>query len=189
MPRLSKQASRLAALALLAGALAALVLGVALPVAQRFQELAAAVEDERLQLRDYAAFAAHQPQLEALEERHRAELERGEFLPGEGELEWRSNLQGVLTRLAEESGVRISSARQLPDRERGPFKLVGMGLNLSTDIETVQGFLYAIETARPYLFVESADISPLGGIGRESGPRLLEVRLDVFAAPPREDGR
>jgi len=186
MRRLSKSASRLTALALLAAALSVVLLGVVLPVAERFQELALALEEERRQLRDYAAFAAQQPQLEAVGERHRAELERGEFLPGEGELDWRSNLQGVLTRLAEESGVRITSARQLPDRERGPFMLVGMGLNMTADIETVQSFLYALETARPYLFVEAADMSPLGGIGRESGPRLLEVRLDIFAAPRRE---
>ncbi|HEX2257056.1 MAG TPA: type II secretion system protein GspM [Afifellaceae bacterium] len=183
MRRLSKSASRLAALTLLAMALAALALGVAMPLAQRFDALALSLEEQRLQLRDYAAFAAQQPQLEALEERHRAELERGEFLAGEGELEWRFNLQGVLTKLAEESGVRISSARQLPDGERGAFKLVGMGLNLTSDIETVQGFLHAVEAARPYLFVESADISPLGGGGQGSGPRLLEVRLDIFAAP------
>jgi general secretion pathway protein M len=184
--RLPKSMSRLAAVALLAGAVAILVSGVVLPIVQRFQELSVALAEERRQLRDYAAFAERQPALEALEERHRAEREQGEFLEGEDEHAWRSSLQGVLTRLAEESGVRISSARPLPDRERGPFTLVGMGLSLTTDIETVQSFLYSVETARPYLFIESADISPLGGIGRAaSGPPMLEVRLDVFAAPRR----
>lgn len=186
MGRISKRVSRLAALGLLVAAVAALVFGVALPIAQAFQDRAQALEDERRQLREYRAFAEQDSAVAGLEERHRAELEIGEFLPGETELDRRSNMQAALSALAEETGVRITSARQLPDQERGPFKLVGMGLNLTTDIESVHHLLYAIETSKPYLFIESADISPLGGGNREgSGPRLLEVRLDVFAVPHR----
>jgi general secretion pathway protein M len=186
MRRLSKPVSRLAALGLLSAVALALVFGVALPIVDKFQDLAQALEDERRQLREYQAFAAQDSALAGLEERQKAVIELGEFLPGETELDRRSNLQAALSRLAEEAGIRITSARQLPDEERGPFKLVGMGLNLTTDIESVQKLLYGVETAKPYLFIESADISPLGGGAvTASGPRLLEVRLDIFAAPRR----
>ena len=97
-----------------------------------------------------------------------------------------NRFQTTLTSMAQASGLRIRSARKLPERERPPFRLIGMGINLTTDIESVQKILYAIETAKPYLFVEAVDISPLGGANPPPGRRMLEVRLDVFAAPRRE---
>jgi Tfp pilus assembly protein PilO len=185
MWRMSKTMSRIVALGLLAAALALPVLGVAMPVMHRFQDLAQAIEDQRLQLDQYNVVAAQGANLRQLEQQHQAELAFGEFLPGDSELVVQSNLQTTLTNLAQASGVRIRSARKLPERERAPFKLVGMGINLTTDIGNVQKILHAIETARPYLFVEALDISPLGGANPPPGQRMLEVRLDIFAAPQR----
>ncbi len=188
MWRMSKTMSRIAALGLLATVLALVVLGVAMPIVQRFQELAQAIEDQRWQLDQYTAVAAQGANVRPLEQQRQAELALGEFLPGESELVVQANLQTTLTGLAQASGVRIRSARKLPDRERAPFKLAGMGINLTTDIESLQRLLHAIETARPYLFVEAADISPLGGANPAPGePPMLEVRLDIFAAPQRRD--
>lgn len=188
MGRLPRKVSRLAALGLLVAVVAVLTFGVALPITQLVQELSQALEDERRQLREYRAFAAQDSELAGIEKRYRAALAIGEFLSGETESEHRSNLQAMLGGLAEEAGISITGARPLPDRERGAFKLVGMGVNLTTDIEGAQKLLYAIETAKPYLFVESADISSVGGAGSASaGPRLLEVRLDVFAVPQQSE--
>ena len=188
MWRMSKPMRRMAALGLLATALAVVVLGVAMPIVQRIKELAQSVEDQHWQLEQYTAAAALEANVHALEQRRRAELALGEFLPGESELVAQATLQTTLTSLAQSSGVRIRSARKLPDRERAPLKLTGVGVNLTTDIEGLQRLLYAIETARPYLFVEAADISPLGGANPAPGePPMLEVRLDIFAAPQRRD--
>jgi general secretion pathway protein M len=187
MPRMSKTVSRIAALGLLAAVLALLVLGVAMPIAQRFQALAQAIEDQRLQLDQYGAVAAQGANLRTLEQQRQAEFALNEFVPGDSDLAAQANLQTTLIGLAQASGVRVRSARKLPERERAPFKLVGMGLNLTTDIANVQKVLYAIETARPYLFVEAVDISPLGGANPPPGQRMLEVRLDIFAAPPRKE--
>jgi general secretion pathway protein M len=187
MRRMSKTVSRIAALGLLAGVLAVLVLGVAMPIVQRFQDLAQAIEDQRLQRDQYGAVAAQGANLRTLEQQRQAELALGEFLPGDSELAVQASLQTTLTGLAQASGVRIRSARKLPERERAPFKLAGMGLNLTTDVASVQKILHAIETARPYLFVEALDISPLGGANPPPGQRMLEVRLDVFAAPQRKE--
>ena len=177
---MSKPMSRLAALGLLAAVLAILVLGVAKPIVNRFQELAQAIEEQREQLAQYGAVAAQAANVRHLEQQRQAELALGEFLSGESETAMQANLQTTLSGMAQASGVRIRSARKLPERERPPFKLIGMGVNLTADIENVQKILYAIETARPYLFVESADISPLGGANPPPGRRMLEVRLDIF---------
>jgi len=186
MWRMSKPMSRIAALGLLAAALATVVLWLAMPVVQRFQELARSIEDQHAQLEQYAAFAAQAANVRTFEQQRQAELALGEFLTGENELVVQANLQKTVTGIAQASDLRIRSARKLPERERAPFKLAGLGVNLTVDIVSLQRFLHAIETARPYLFVESANIAPLGGANPPPGARLLEVRLDIFAAHRRE---
>jgi hypothetical protein len=183
---MSKTMSRVAALGLLAAALAFVSFGVVKPIVNRFQELAQAIEDQHEQLEQYRAVAAQAATVRQLEQQRQAELALGEFLSGESETAVQSVLQTTLTGMVQAGGLRIRSARKLPERERPPFRLIGMGINLTADIEGVQKILYAIETARPYLFVEAADISPLGGANPPPGRRMLEVRLDVFAAPRTE---
>jgi general secretion pathway protein M len=186
MWRMSKTMSRVAAVGLLAAVFAILVLGVAKPIVHRFQELAQAIDEQRQQREQYGAIAAQAANVRLLEQQRQAELALGEFLTGDSEIAMQANLQTAVTGMAQASGLRIRSARKLPERERPPFRLIGMGINLTADIESVQKILYAIETARPYLLVEAADISPLGGANPPPGRRMLEVRLDIFAAPRRE---
>jgi hypothetical protein len=188
MWRMSKSMRRVAALGLLAAALAVLMFGVAMPIVQRFEGLARSMEDQHRQLAQFTAAAAQEASVRTLEQRRQAEFALGEFVAGESELVVQANLQTTLAGIAQASGVRIRSARKLPDRERAPFKLTGVSIALSTDIESLRKLLHAIETARPYLFVEAASISPLGGGNPAPGaPALLEVRLDVFAALRRRE--
>ncbi len=168
--------------------LAILLLWVALPTVQRFQDLAQAIEDQQHQLEQYTAMAAQQTSVRTLEQRRQAELALGEFLAGENELVIQANLQTTVTGIAQASDIRIRSARKLAERERAPIKLTGLGINLTADVDSLQRFLYAIETTRPYLFVEAASIAPLGGANPAPGARpLLEVRLDIFAAAHRRE--
>ena len=188
MWRMSKSMRRTAALGLLAAVLAVLLFGVAMPIVQRFVELARSMEDQQRQLEQFTAAAAQELTVRSLEQRRVAEFALGEFVPGDSEQVVQANLQTTVAGIAQANGVRILSARRLSDRERAPFKLTGVGITLVTDIESLQKLLYAIETGRPYLFVEAADISSQGGANptREGLP-LMEVRLDIFAVQHRKD--
>jgi general secretion pathway protein M len=185
---MSKTMSRIAALGLLAAIFAMALLWIVLPIMHRFQDLAQAIEDQQQQLAQYTAMASQQTSVRPLEQRRQSELALGEFLAGENDLVVQANLQTTVTGIAQANEVRIRSARRLPERERAPFKLSGLGINLTTDIENLQRFLYAIETTRPYLFIEAANFAPLGGANPAPGARpMLEVRLDIFAAAHRRD--
>jgi hypothetical protein len=188
MWRMSKSMHRLAAVGLLALTAAVVVFWIALPIAQRFQFLVQAIEEQRQQLEQYTAIAGQSAGVRPLEQRRQAELALGEFLTGENDLVIQANLQTTVTGIAQANEVRIRSARKLAQRERAPFKLTGLGINMTADVETLHRFLFAIETTRPYLFVEAANIAPLGGANPPPGARpLLEVRLDIFAAPHRRE--
>jgi Tfp pilus assembly protein PilO len=186
MWRMSKPMSRAAAIALLVAVLAVLAFGIVLPIVQGFDDRAQSVEGQRQELAEYLAVAGQDASVRNLEQRRQAELALGEFLPGDSELVAQADLQSKLNNFAQTSGLRIRSARKLPDRERGSVKTMGMGISLTADIESVVKFLYAIETARPYLLVEAAEISPMGGANPATvGPHMLEVRLDIYAAVQR----
>jgi general secretion pathway protein M len=188
MWQMSKTTSRIAALGLLAAVLTLVVLWVAMPIVQRFQELVQSIEQQRGELEQYTAFAAQAASVRTLEQRRQAELARGEFLPGDNEQVIQTNLQNAVSGIAQASNIRIRSARKLSERERAPFKLAGLGINLTSDIEALQKFLHAIETARPYLFVEAASISPLGGTNPTPGARPMhEIRLDIYAVAHRRE--
>jgi len=189
MWRMSKSLRRTAALGLLVAVLAVLTFGVAMPTVQRFEGLVATIEEQQRQLEQFTAAADQEATVRSLEQRRAAEFALGEFLPGDSEQGVQTNLQTTIAGIAQANGVRILSARRLPDRERAPFKLTGVGISVVTDIESFQKLLHAIETGRPYLLVEAADISSQGGganVTRE-GPPLIEARLDIFAVQRRKD--
>ena len=188
MWRMSKSMRRTAALGLLAALLAVLMVGVAMPIVRRFEELVQSIEDQQRQLEQFTAAAAQDTTVRSLEQRRVAEFAFGEFLPGDSEQVAQANLQTTVAGFAQANGVRILSARRLPERERAPFKLTGLGITLVTDIESLQKLLHVIETGRPYLFIETADISSQGGANlTREGPPLIEVRLDIFAVQHRKD--
>jgi Type II secretion system (T2SS), protein M subtype b len=180
---MSKSMSRAAAITLLILAIAIPVFAIAMPLALRFQDLAQAIEHQQQQLEQFSAVAARGADLPDRDRQRQTAVKLGEFLAGDSDLVLQANLQTAVSRIAQTSGVRIQSARKLPDRARPPLKLAGIGINLTTDIGTLQKLLHAIEASRPYLFVESADLAPLGQTASASGGSpLIEVRLDVFAA-------
>jgi hypothetical protein len=187
MWQLSKPIRRFVALALLAVSIAIAVLWIALPLAAQFQELNDGIADQRRQLAQYTGFAAMAQDLRATEQRRRDALALGEFLAGDDEPAAQTQLQTTVTALAQAGRIRILSARKLPVRERAPLRFVGLGMTLTADIEHMQRFLHALESARPYLFVDTASIAPLGGANPGPTVRpLLEVRLDVYGAWRRE---
>ena len=187
MWRMSKSMRRTAAFGLLVAVLAVLTFGVAKPIVHRFAELVASIEEQQQQLEQFTAAAAQDVTVRSLEQRRVAEFALGEFLPGDSETAVQTNLQTTVAGIAQANGVRILSARRLPERERAPFKLAGLGISLVTDIGSLQKLLHAIETGRPYLFVEAADISSQGANATREGPPLMEVRLDIFAVQHRKD--
>lgn len=183
MPPMSKSMSRASAIAILILLLAVPVFAIALPIAMRFQTLAQSIEHQQQLLEQFTAATARGTSLQDREQQRQAAVKFSEFLLGETDLILQSNLQTALSGIAQANGVRIQSARKLPDRVRPPLRLAGIGINLTTDINSLQKLLHGIEAARPYLLVESADLAPLGNTGSAAGgPTLIEIRLDVFAA-------
>ncbi len=87
-------------------------------------------------------------------------------------------LQARLSDLASAAGLRIESSGNLPARDEGPLKLIGLRIEISGKDADVSQVLHGIETARPVLLIEGARIR---GGQLEPEPRT-DVSLDVYAA-------
>ena len=176
---------KLAALALLVAVLAAPVLLLGWPALARHQQSAD----------DVAAGLAQLGTLQAAIERERSVAGGAAVTPApekiffeaESEAALLAGLQARLVEIAAAEKVQLLSSSQLPVREDGDANAMGVRVTLRSDLVTVQHLLHAVESARPFMFVEVADLRSDGLA--EAAPvgtaQVIDATLDVFgvAAP------
>jgi general secretion pathway protein M len=109
---------------------------------------------------------------------------QGEFLLGKTEGVVSADLQNRLKGMAEAAGAKLRSVRGLPAQSGEQTKYVGSRIELFGPLAAIHRAVYAIESAKPYLFIKGAAIrlsSPIGQIGVPQEP-VIEAQLDVFGA-------
>jgi len=188
--------SRLLALALLAGLLAAGYLFAVVPVQAAFDRVEASIADLRYQLARYTQIAAARPPLE----KQMAELE--ERKPLEGDLVAGTNaalaaatMQELLKAVVTENGGELVSAQALEAEPAGDLERVAMKIELKGDIEALHAILHRIESGKPVLFVDHLELRPLGSRNAEAKlgatkPVALAASLHVagYRQPEAEAG-
>jgi general secretion pathway protein M len=190
MAPLSRPVRQFAAVGLLLAAVVLIASLTVLPVASRIGELREQIEGERLLLGRFAAMAALQDKLAEMQGAGRAASESEAYLKGESDAIRAASLQTILSELAGANGVRLSSTRQLPSRDRDDLRLVGTRVQFTADMEQLREMLYFIESTQPFLFVEALQARPFSALAQRDHEYggLLDVRLDVFGALPRRRG-
>lgn len=173
--------SRLAAILLLVAALAAFWVTIVQPVHARLAGLAADIEQQRqllgrLQLRDRTTdtLAAREAKLATLSKQRL-------LLSGESDAVKLAALQGQVTDLATEAGLRLTSVEPQPVRTQGSLRLVGLDVRLISNLDDLQKLLVALEKARPVTVVTAVHAVPaIEADGRYAD--RLSVRLSVTGA-------
>jgi Type II secretion system (T2SS), protein M subtype b len=175
--RFSPLLHRLAALALLLIAVGAVILLIGLPLINYFNGLRAEIAQQRELLARFEAFAANKDAARSLAERSEAAMRSGIFLAGDTDALRAANLQAVITGIAQTQGARLSSARALPVEDRGGLHFIGVQAELETGIRQLQSMILALESHRPYLFVQSLQAAPIAG--RRTDSEALKIRLGI----------
>jgi type II secretion system (T2SS) protein M len=186
MSTLPRPLRQLAAVALLVLVVGALVVTTVLPLTARVAELRDAIEAERVILGRLAAVAARADETAEHERIGRAALESGAWLKGDSEALTAAGLQTTLAQLATANRVRFASTRALPPRERDGMQLIGVSVQFKAEVDQVRGFLFRIESHKPFLFVEGLQVRPVSPFSQSAQElnSILDVRLDVFGALP-----
>lgn len=195
--QLPKPARQAFAVCLLAAAVGAVALPVALPYYNQIHELQSQIDQERLVLGHLLADRGDDRSLQDIERNAGPGQINRLTLAGESDAIRMANLQSIAGGIAAAAGVQVRSTRNLPARDRGDVRLLGVQLQFAATIEQVQKILVAIEAQRPYLLVDGLQITALqdfvasgGGIASGGSAKMpnLDTRLDVVGAAARQKG-
>lgn len=187
---LTKPVRQLIALALLALVLSAIGLLAVAPLWSHIADLKDRIEQERMMVARLTRLAQDDGAKVFLEQQTKAAKASGQFIEGESEPIRLAALQSTLSAIAGANGIKLRSARNLPGREKNDLRLVGVQLQLVAPIEKLQKILLDIEQAKPSMFVDALQITPvvLSRVVDDEQPGLLDVRFDVFAVEMRQKG-
>ena len=174
---------RLAALGLLLALLASpLLLGW--PALEQHRQLA---EDMATGLTRLATLqAAIEQEHQAAAASARAPLPDRIVFEADGEQALVAAVQARLVEIAAAQNLQLLSSSQLPLREAGSGRALGVRIAVRAEMGAVQALLHRIESARPFLFVEVADFRadiPPAAAPDGTAP-MIDTTLDVFASLP-----
>ncbi len=182
-PVLSGTASRIAALALLAGVIGALYAFAVQPlVAEYGRAERRIVEASELMARYQRIAGASGALQDRLDELIKRQSASGIYLGGGTDALAGAELQEIVNKTVE-SGGGLRSIQILPVKTDGEFRRVSVRVQMTATIAQVARILYTLEGGGTFLFVESLEISNRRTRRRRGGPvdmdPVLLVRLDL----------
>jgi general secretion pathway protein M len=171
-------------------AIAALVGSVVLPICDVFADRDNRIAGQRALLVRLDAIAAQEANVKSMAQRMEAQVQHDEFLEGSSEGLVNANLQTRLKSLSESAGAKVRSAQSLPPRTMQQIKYSGSRIEIAGGIKSIQKAIYAIEGAKPYLFVTGAVMKSAPPTGRPGVPEepVIQAQLDIFV-PMQIEGR
>lgn len=176
VPRLARQ---LTALALMVAALALPAAGMA-GLWSAYRDNALAIEEERRTLGRLLAM------INAAGDRDDASVDRDLFedwfMGGQGPAHLTATLQTRVKSIAEATGVDVLQVGDLKPKTMDGITYAGIQLTMAGPIDALHQTLLAIETSKPLLFIEQAQLAanPVRDRG-PSQPVFLTVELAVLA--------
>jgi hypothetical protein len=136
------------------------------------------IAEQRETLARMHAIAAQEAAVQAIAKQPVAQ---GEFLAGKNEGVINADLQTRLKGMVEAAGARLRSIRALQPQPHEHDRHIGSRVELSGNLQAIHRAIYAVESAKPYLFVTGTAIRPATPTGPRDLPQepILEVQLDI----------
>lgn len=157
-PRLSPMQSRLAALALLLLVLLLAVAAVAGPLWWLHRHYDDAISDATARITRYARIAGMRPGLQAQLAQVRAQGGPSHFLKATSAPLAAAEIQELAKTLIESSGGKLNTLQILPPKEEGGHRRIPVNVQLSGSVVALKKILHALESSRPYLFIDNFSV-------------------------------
>lgn len=160
MARIQRREQRLL---VIGGLVAAAVLGylyVVEPLTERREQVQAelSIREARLQRQQRLVERRERYEQELEELRAEVERQRARLLPGDKAPLAASELQSLVKRTAQETGVEVRSERVLPTNDRAGYTEVPVEVTLSGPIRAIASFLHQLEAAPLLLAVQDVKL-------------------------------
>jgi hypothetical protein len=190
MGSMRKFVSKTMALALLATAGLLAYALVVEPLVSRFSDIREQIAEQRQLLGRLTTAASREGQAREFDSLAKARTGGAIFLTGNSDAVRIAELQSLVGTITEAEGVAIKSTRAVPARERDGLRLLGVEAQMSANIEQLQRILHNLETGRPYLIVDTLQITPPALLSDDnpSAGTTLEVRLGLLGIAANRKG-
>lgn len=173
---------RKAALSFLALAVAVVLAIIAVPLWLSHRHYDEALDDIDRRLVRYERLAAARPELQQKLEAVRALGSRKYFLKASAASLSAAEIQERVRQFIEGNGGRLISVQVGQPKEEGRFRQVTVTVQANASIVGTRKLLYAIETAEPYLFVDSLTVRAQVPPGFKPAPGFepeMFIQLDI----------
>jgi len=163
---------------------AVVVCTVVLPVSSFFADRDERVSAQSKVLARLRAIAAQEASIEAIASETNAELRSGEFLAGTSDNVVSADLQTRIKALTDGAGTRSRAVQGLPVKNADQVRYAGSRIEIVGSIQSIQRALFAIENAKPYLFITAAAMRNAPTVSRPGIPEepTISAQLDIYGA-------
>jgi general secretion pathway protein M len=157
---------------------------VILPTSAFFGERDGHIANQRKTLARLNAISAQFENVQSITSETNTQIRGGEFLSGPNENVIGADLQTKLKSVVEAGGARSRAAQALPVRTGDLLRYIGTRVEVAGNLQSLHRAIYAIENAKPYLFILGATIKPSPSVVKQGGTEepLLQAQLEVFGA-------
>jgi general secretion pathway protein M len=166
-------------------ALCAVIVGaLVMPTYAFFADRDNRISDKRKVLSRLSAIAAQAANVQSIASDTSAQMRSGEFLDGANENVISADLQTRLKAITEASGARSRAVQALPVKTNDQVRYGGSRIEIFGPLQSIQRAIYAIESAKPYLFITGATIKglpPGSRLGVAEEP-IIQAQLNIFGA-------
>jgi hypothetical protein len=152
------------------------------PVRETLDDRDTQIAQRRAMLARLEALAAQEPAVQAAS--RQAPSDGGEYLSGSNEGVVGADLQTRLKGAIEAAGARLRAARTLPAQTVERIRYIGARMEIYGSLPAVHRAIAAIESGKPYLFVQAAVIKQAPAAGRPDIAQepVIDGQIDVFGA-------
>ena len=161
-----------------------LLSAVVMPIHAFFADRDGLIADKEEVLARLLAIAAQEANVQSVESDTNAQMRGGEFLSGPNENVISADLQTRLKGMTESVGARSRAAQSLPPKTSDQLKFMGSRIEIFGSLQSIQRAVYAIENAKPYLFIAGATlrmVPTMNRLGVVEEPNI-QAQLDIFGA-------
>ncbi|HEX7968616.1 MAG TPA: type II secretion system protein GspM [Stellaceae bacterium] len=180
---LSPRAGRALALAILAGLVLFVLLGVVVPLLDAYDQARSSAERNQAAIehirQSARSLAELQAELARLKEQQASAVG---FMQSSNSSLAAAELQNRIKSSVETARGELRSTQILPARDERAFRRISIRGQIAVNTAALQRLFYELESASPFLFLDNIEIHarpPRRGAGAEDDP-MLEVRFDLY---------
>jgi hypothetical protein len=165
-------------------ACAVFVSAFVLPIGGFFSDRDDRIADRGRVLARLKGIADQEASIRSVASDSKAELQSGEFLAGANENVISADLQTRVKALTEGAGTRSRAVQAIPVKASDHVRYIGSRIEIVGSIQAIHRAVYAVESARPYLFITAATLrntQATSKLGQAEEPTIV-AQLDVYGA-------